>query len=314
MLVQKLLLYPDREDVSLTTYVQEDSPDLLNGKCRPAILICPGGGYFNCSDREAEPIALRFASMGYQAFVLRYSTYCEGGAFPNIAAELPEKKRDQHPAPVQDVGKAMRLICENAESWKVDTARIAVCGFSAGGHNAAMYATRWHLDPANPRPAAAILCYPLTDYVYKRDSDFKRDGHVRMFFRASDEAYLGTAAPSDELLHEVSPALQVSEHTPPCFLWATSADELVPVSHSLRMAEALAEANIPFELHIFEQGKHGMGLANQATAQAWSDCSADAAVWPELAEKWLQKRFALPLPEKSPFELMLESGGFPGKD
>ncbi len=84
-------LYENREDVTLATYVWMDSPDLLAGKKRPAVLICPGGGYFNCSDREAEPIALRFAAMGYHAFVLRYSTYTEGGAFPDISRPLPEK-------------------------------------------------------------------------------------------------------------------------------------------------------------------------------------------------------------------------------
>lgn len=305
-------LREDREDITLTTYVLQDSPDLLAGKKRPAILICPGGGYFNCSDREAEPIALRFAGLGYHAFVLRYSTYCEGGSFPNIGKPLPPRVRDQHPAPMNDIGLAMRMICDHAEQWLVDTERIAVCGFSAGGHNAAMYATRWQEDPANPRPAAAILCYALTDYIAKRELEERQDPGAQAFHRASDAAFLGTPEPSQAQRGDASPARHVTKDTPPTFLWATATDELVPVQHTLLMSQALADAGVPFELHIFEQGQHGLGLADQASASAWSQCNADAAAWAELAGKWLFKRFALPLPEKSAFEIMIENGGFPG--
>ena len=308
---ETILLYEGRGDVSLTTYVLQDSPELLAGKRRPAILVCPGGGYFNCSDREAEPIALRFAAMGYHAFVLRYSTYNEGGAMPNIGGPVPVKERDMHPAPLQDVGTAMRLICAHEDEWLVDTARIAVCGFSAGGHNAAMYATRWQ-EEGFPRPAAAILGYALTDYVFKHEYESRQDGGVRMFFRVSDTAFLGTAEPSQEQLEDVSPARHVTKDTPPTFLWATAADELVPVQHTLLMARALADAQVPFEVHIFEQGQHGLSLADQASSSALSECKPDAAQWAELAGKWLKKRFALPLPEKTAFEMMLESGGFPG--
>ena len=119
MKTEVIRLKEGREDVTLTTYVLQDSPDLLAGKSRPAILICPGGGYFNCSDREAEPIALRFAGMGYHCFVLRYSTYCRGeGFFPDLS-KLPEpRKEDLHPTPMNEIGMAMRLICERAEEWR----------------------------------------------------------------------------------------------------------------------------------------------------------------------------------------------------
>ena len=112
-------------------------------------------------------------------------------------------------------------------------------------------------------------------------------------------------------LEDVSPARHVSKDTPPTFLWATAADPLVPVQHTLLMAAALAEAKVPFEVHIFEQGNHGLSLADQASAGALSQCNADAAGWAELAGKWLLKRFALKLPEKTALELMLENGGIP---
>ena len=313
MITEVIRLKEGRDDVTLTTYILQDSPDLLNGKARPAILICPGGGYFNCSDREAEPIALRFAGLGYHCFVLRYSAYCAGmSGFPDLSKEPTPKPENLHPAPMEDIGIAMRLICEHADEWHVDKDRIAVCGFSAGAHNAAMYATHWQELADAPRPAAAILGYALTDYVFKHEYESRQDSFVTGFFRASDTVFLGTPEPSEELLDEVSPARHVTEKTPPCFLWATAADELVPVQHSLLMAQALSNAAVPFELHVFEEGQHGLALADQASASSRTQLNNDAAGWTDLAAKWLQKRFALPLPEMTDWERMLAEGSFPG--
>lgn len=312
MKTEKIYFYENRTDVSLSGCILDDSPDMLAGKKRPAILICPGGGYFNCSDREAEPVALKFASMGYHAFVLRYSTYTGAGAFPDLTKPMAVKESCLHPHPMREIAQAMRLIRAHADEWLVDAERIAVCGFSAGGHNAAMYATRWQEEPENPRPAAAILGYPLTDYVYKRNEEARLDPMAQAFFRKSDFAFLGTEAPSREQLEEVSPARHVTEQTPPTFLWATAKDALVPVQHSLLMAKALADHNVPFELHVFEEGMHGLALADQTTSAAWSQTDRDAARWAELAGRWLVKRFALPLADQTDFEAMLERGEFPG--
>lgn len=319
MKTEVIKLYENRENVTLTTYVLQDSPELLAGKMRPAVIICPGGGYFNCSDREAEPIALKFASQGYHTFVLRYSTYCEeeGMGLPDLSRPLPVNENSLYPSAVREIGKAMLIIRKHAQEWMVDVDRIAVCGFSAGGHNAAMYAANWHEDiiseyfgedKENFRPAAAILGYPLTDYIYMRNSVSKQDPMNQMFFKASNTAYLGAEAPEEDVLDAVSPARHVTENMPPTFLWATSEDELVPVQHSLIMARALAEKKIPFEIHIFENGPHGLGTADQAGAGAKSQIYADASKWTELAGCWLEKRFKLPLPEKTEFEEMMEKG------
>ena len=299
MKIECIRLLEDREDITLTAYLYMDAPKLLNGKKRPAVLVCPGGAYLRCSDREGEPVALRFAAMGYHAFLLHYSTYSEGGTPPEGAGPLPVKERLVHPAPMRDVGLAMRMICARAGDWGVDTERIALCGFSSGGHNAAMYATRWQEQPGCPRPAALILGYALSDYVFKNAFAPQQPEGVQMVFQASDSAFLGTTEPTAEQLEDVSPARHVTKDTPPTFLWATAADELVPVQHSLLMAKALADAQIPFELHVFEEGPHGMALADQASAEARSQCREDAAGWVALADKWLRKRFALPLPEKT---------------
>ncbi|MCD7955714.1 MAG: alpha/beta hydrolase [Lachnospiraceae bacterium] len=307
MLTKEIKLYEDRDDVTLTTYITGKKGE-VPGR-RPAILICPGGAYFSCSDQEAEPVALRFSAMGYQTFVLRYSTYLEGkGGFPDLFGEMPVKESCLHPTPVREVGKAMLIIREYADEWMVDTDRIAVCGFSAGAHNAAMYSVYWHTPLLTDyfqvsedclKPAALILGYTLSDYVYMEERE--KSPFDQAFFGASNLALLGSRENSEERLKEVSPCRLVSAKNPPTFLWATAQDQMVPVQHSLRMAHALADHRIPFEMHIFEEGPHGLSLADQSSALARSQIFPDAAKWTALAEAWLKKRFSLELPEKTEF-------------
>lgn len=317
MKCQTIYLREGRTDVTLTTYVLEDSPEMLGGARRPAVLVCPGGAYLSCSDREGEPIAMAFAAMGYHAFVLRYGVYMEGvpGMFiPEPGAEVPVKEHCVHPNPIRDIARAMLEIRAHADEWLVDVDRIAVCGFSAGAHNSAMYATNWHKPviseyfgkPAEQFcPAACILGYTLSDYVFmKENAAAATDPIAAGLFAVSNTAFLGSPAPSDELLAEVSPARNVTENTPPTFLWATSEDSLVPVQHTILMAKALADKKIPFEVHIYENGPHGLATATQASAAALSNCRADVATWLPLCDTWLKKRFALELPALTPWEMM----------
>lgn len=305
MLIKTIQLYEDCADVTLKTYVLADSPEMRPGMKRPAIIICPGGGYLMCSDREAEPVALSFAAMGYHAFVLRYSVYGEPGEamFP-LLEDLPVRQRSVYPAAMRDLGKAMLMIREHAGEWLVDTARIGICGFSAGAHNCAMYAVNWKkpvltehfgVFPEQLRPALAILCYAVSDYQLMaawRDAP-GTDEFSRALSAASAIALHGTKEPSDEQLMLSSAPLHVDADTPPMFLWATSEDAMVPVENTTRMATALAAKGIPFEAHIFEKGPHGLSLATQATANRRQEMDADAAKWLPLAESWLLKRFAL---------------------
>lgn len=312
MYSEVIKFYENREDVTLTTYVIKDSQELLAGKKRPAIIICPGGGYFSCSDREGEAVALRFASMGYHAFVLRYSTYMEGGfELPDLSKDLKVNKNCIHPNPMREIGRAMLILRENADKWLIDVDKIAICGFSAGAHNCAMYSvyydkpiiTEHFKEKAEMfKPAAAILGYPLSDYIFMKNAP-KNNPMDKAFFEGSNLAFTGSKEPSDEVLREISPALNVTENTPPMFLWATAEDSLVPVQHTIKMASALADKNIPFEVHIFEKGPHGLSLCNQATAQAKSQIYPEAAKWVEMAESWLQNKFALQLPELTPWEM-----------
>ncbi len=314
MITQTIALYEKRQDVTLTTYILADSPELLNGRKRPAVLVCPGGAYLSCSDREAEPVALRFAAMGYHAFVLRYSTYGSGSRFFPSGGDMPVNPDSVHPAPVRDIGRAFLAIRAHADEWLVDADRIAVCGFSAGAHNCAMYSVYWNDPlicaffgeaPAAFKPAAAILCYGLNDY-HLMTGDVS-DPFARTLSEAASIAFLGTKTPIKEMLDAVSPALHVTRDAPPTFLWATAADALVPVENTTRMADALARARVPFEVHIFESGPHGLSLADQSSAGSLFELDADAAQWIGLAEAWLGKRFALPLQQKPAWQLEMEA-------
>jgi len=313
MKCQTIYLRDGRTDVTLTTYVLEGSPEMLGGTRRPAVIVCPGGAYLSCSDREGEPIAMAFAAMGYHAFVLRYGVYTEGAPgmfFPEPGTKLGVKEHCIHPNPIRDIARAMLEIRAHADEWLVDVDRIAVCGFSAGAHNSAMYATNWHKPiiseyfgkPAEEfRPAACILGYTLSDYI-----EMKNQADTDPLFIPSNIALLGTATADEDKLTEVSPARNVTENTPPTFLWATSEDSLVPVQHTLLMAKALADKKIPFEVHVYENGPHGLATATQASAAALSNCRADVATWLPMCDTWLKKRFALKLPPLTPWEMMMQ--------
>lgn len=315
MLSEVFNLYPDRDDVTLTSYVVGDSPELAKGAKRPGILICPGGAYMFCSDREAEPVALRFAAMGYHAFVLRYSVYYEGrqpAGFGGPGGDMPPNPHSIHPAPMRDIAAAFLFLHDHADTWLLDASRIAICGFSAGAHNCAMYSMYWHapvitdffkMPEEKFRPAAAILAYTLSDYILLADAaDNLKDPMGKALFEASVLAFTGTVTPSREMLETISPARQVNAKTPPMFLWSTAGDGLVPVQHSTVLATALADKKIPFELHVFEEGDHGLSLATQASAGSRSQLNYDVAKWVDLAEAWLEKRLALPLPELTDWE------------
>ena len=307
MLSEKIYLYDDRKDVYVTTYIRDDSPEMLKGVKRPTVLVLPGGAYLNCSDREAEPIALRFVAMGYQAVVLRYSVYLEGRpGFPDMSGKLEPNMKTVYPRPLREVAQTMLLLRENADKWCVDPDRVFLIGFSAGAHNAAMYATSWFKPVITDyfgrpeedfKPAAAILAYPLADYSYAMSVEYG-DPMVKMLMRLCTLAYFGTETPSAELLEECSPAKQVSGKTPPMFIWTTANDNLVPSQHTMLMANALADKKIPFEAHVFEDGPHGLALSDLATASNKEYMNADAAKWVPLCEEWLKKRFGVDMPDK----------------
>lgn len=308
MKTQKITLYENRPDVTLTTYLIEDSREMLNGRKRPAILICPGGAYMFCSDREAEPIALRFMAMGYHAFVLRYSVYNKG-EMVDPRGEMPLDPDSQYPNAMCDIGAAMLYIRDHGEEWLVDADQVFLSGFSAGAHNSAMYCTQWNSGllserfgrpSADFRPAGAVLGYGYYDWAVFREIGEENE-MARMLNESVDFAYFGTKHPTREQYETASPALHVTKDTPPMFLWTTCGDNILPSQQSMLMGCALAEAGIPYELHIFETGDHGLALADQASAGFQEQINGDVAGWIPMAQRWLERHFPLEVPRQPAF-------------
>lgn len=206
---------------------------VFNEQKWPAMVVCPGGGYGFVSDREAEPIALQFTAENYRVFVVRYS--CAPACFPQQ---------------LREVAATMELIYENAESWNIDTKKISIIGFSAGGHLASQYSNRWNcpevraLFPESKPVQAAVLSYP----VITADERYSHAGSIENFKDAN--------ASCEKL---------VTAQTPPTFLWHTAEDGLVPVENSLIYAMALSAKKVPYELHIYPHGYHGLATADVVT-------------------------------------------------
>lgn len=232
---------------------------------RGCVVVFPGGGYEMRAPHEAGAIAERFNDFGFPAFVVHYSV-------------APRK----HPQMLLDVSRALRIIRSRAQEWNVDPQKIAVCGFSAGGHLAASLGVHYdkpylkgssEIDKISNKPDALILCYPVIS-------------SGKIAHRGSFDSLLGANA-SDELLEEMSLEKHVNGNTSPSFLWHTSEDDAVPVENSLLFAGALSANKVPFEMHIYPQGGHGLGLGvypDQADAQPWLK---HLATWTDLCAQWL---------------------------
>lgn len=173
--------------------------------------------------------------------------------------------------------------------------RIAICGFSAGAHLCASYATHWHetfmaehfgVKSSVLKPMAAILNYPITDYELQEEYNATLPPNPMLL--VSNKVFLGTEHPDSEQLRVVSPYLYITENCPPIFLSHAQNDSLVPCMHSLRMAEALKAHNIPFELHLFQNGEHGYGSGAEPGAAVYRmDKYRACGDWFQSALKWL---------------------------
>ncbi len=208
----EIIILNEERNVSLTAYIQDVKGAFAYVTKRPAVLILPGGGYQYCSDREADPVAMAYLKAGYQAFILRYSV----------------KEHAMWPNPLKDYEQAMELIRSRQEEWHLYPDKIAVVGFSAGGHLAAAAATM-----SENRPNAAILGYAVA---------------------GSDVKACNLSAPDT--------IAAVNRKTCPCFLFATRTDNLVPVMNSIKFMEALTKADVSFESHIYAYGPHGFSTCD----------------------------------------------------
>lgn len=253
-------------DPTLTVYAQDMNPEInRKDKLLPAILVCPGGGYSYVSAREAEPIAMKFLPWGFHIFVLTYSVA------PN-----------HFPTQIRQAAAAMELIHANADAWGVDTNRIAIMGFSAGGHLACHYSNCYD-DPAvrevfpDSKPVnACVLTYP----VITADPKYRHGGSI---INVS-----GHSEPTPEDIEYFSLNNRVTPRTPPTFLWHTAADQLVPVINSLLYAQALAENKVSFAMRVYPRGAHGLATADDQTCTTLQYPESEANAWITDAAKWLK--------------------------
>ena len=263
------VLGEDGRDATLTAYLPDTLSEMnRENELRPCLLICPGGGYEFCSQRESEPIALHFLPEGFNVFILNYST-------------APHR----YPAQLCEVAASMELLYQHADAWHCDTTRIAIMGFSAGGHLAAHDSNAYSCTEVravfpNSHPvSAAILCYP----VITADSAWAHMG--------SFDALSGKPERTADEIQKFSCDRLVSAKTPPTFLWHTAADATVPVMNSLLYAQALAAHHVSFELHVYPQGGHGLSTCDRQTLdEVLSEHEYDHT-WLACAKHWLHYIF-----------------------
>ena len=252
---------PDHPEATLEGYILDCELTLGQDTERPAIIVCPGGGYVYCSPREAEPVALRFAAAGYHAFILRYSTGrdCAGMA------------------PLKEVDWTIGYLREHAAEWHIDPDKILTCGFSAGGHVALSAGVH-----AENKPNGMILCYPAVSMPNMPGMNFM----LQLLYG------------KEEITAEEENYVNLPEHltkdAPPVFLVAT-AEDLLTNYGAMVVANKYTQLGLKYELHVFQHGPHGYSLADVTTADGSSQVLNDAyAKWPELCVEWMKKTYGQP--------------------
>ena len=239
---------------TLTPYL----PEVTNAT-GAAMVICPGGAYAHLAPHEGNDYARWLNQHGVTCFVLQYRLGSHGY---------------HHPAMLNDAARAVRWVRAHAADFQVDKHRVGIMGSSAGGHLAATLLTHFDagqpgapdaLDRESSRPDLGVLCYAVIS--------------MGEFTHAASRVNLLGANPSPELVHSLSNELQVTTNTPPCFLWTTVEEKTVPMENTMLFADALRKNHVPFSLHVYEKGNHGMGLQDKAPFAHPHPWAADCLFW-----------------------------------
>ncbi len=253
---------PGHEDATLEGYILDCELSLGQETERPAIIICPGGGYLYCSPREGEPVALAYAARGIHAFILRYSTGRNAAGF----------------APLDEMDFVIGYIREHAKEWHINPEKILTCGFSAGGHLALAAGVM-----GKQRPNGMVLCYPATSMPNMPGADMML------------KLLMGKSQVTDADAEKLELVSKVDKNAPPVFLVATAEDMLTGFG-ALPLAKRYSDMRLGYELHIFQHGPHGYSLANEVSADGSSQVLNDSyAKWVDMSVSWIKKVFGEPV-------------------
>lgn len=255
------LTVPGHEDATLEGYILDCEITLGQEVDRPAVVICPGGGYLYCSPREAEPVALAYAARGIHAFILRYSTGRNAGGF----------------APLEEIDWTIEYIRAHAAEWHIDPEKILTCGFSAGGHLALAAGVL-----ASNKPNAMVLCYPATSMPNMPGADMML------------KLLMGRNRVSDEDAEKMELISKINDNSPPAFIVSTAEDMLTSFG-ALPLAKRYSDLRLGYELHIFQHGPHGYSLATDVSADGSSQVLNESyAKWLDMSVRWINKLFGEP--------------------
>ena len=270
MKTERIELVAGRPDVWMDTYIAEPVKNFI----RKALLIIPGGAYEYCSARESEPVAMAFMPYGYNAFVLHYTVGIDSGrAFPTQLIEAT---------------LAIKHIKDHAEEYGIDPEELFVVGFSAGGHLAGAVATMWKSEAVRAavdmpygynKPKGAMLIYPMTSPDYSNCERYTKAWGT----------LLGCENPTQEQLDSAAVEKHVDADSVPAFIMHTYTDPTVDVRNVMVLGKAYAEAGVPFEMHVFPEGPHGLSVANAITAMGRPHhINPRVAEWVRLAAAWAE--------------------------
>jgi len=272
---KEVVYLSDDEVANLTAYLFEEPPESgkdWTPKKRPAILIIPGGGYSYCSSREGDPVSLTFNKAGYQAFVLKY--HCGDAS--------------AYPTPLVEIAKACSHIRNCSEEYRVDANKIAVIGFSAGGHLASLLGSSWHqksledltgLHAVEMRPDAVLLGYPLvnlkpfTERLHDQDKNIPPVG-----------------AMIEEYAPHLDPLALVSEFTPPTYLFHTMGDKIMLPIETIEYVATLIKHDVNCEYHLFNEGEHGLSTSDSLSCYGRA-YPKRIHYWVPMAIAWLNELF-----------------------
>jgi len=256
----------EKTGATLTGYIREANREMPEYPKRPAVMVIPGGGYEYCSDRENEPVVTSFLQKGYHTFLLKYS--------------CGEDARNNNP--FKDAAKAMHEIRSHAEEWGIMADKVAVCGFSAGGHLTGTLGILSRQEDFCPelewsreeiKPNAMILSYPvITSGEFAHRSSFEM---------------LTGCAQDCEATRRYSLEKYVTDKVPPTFVWHNVDDMYVPMENSLLLVQQLQKYKVPYEAHFFKSGGHGVSVS---TKEVNVD-NKHGAHWMKLATEWLADTF-----------------------